>query len=70
MVKTVGIGERNEKSGERKKTGGNSYIHFVRKCLRSYNFNFCFEVVKVPQRTLTRLPNRWKEDLRNKGVQI
>ena len=70
VVKTVGIRERTEKSGERKKYSGNIYIHFVRKCLRSYNLNFCFDMVKVPQRTLTRLPNSWKEGLRNKGVQI
>ena len=47
VVKTVGIQGRTEKSGERKKI----------KCLRNYNLNFCFDVVKVLQRTLTQLPN-------------
>ena len=70
MIKTVGIRERIEKSGERKKYSGNIYIHFVQKRLRSYNLNFRFDMVKVPQITLTRLPNNWKEGLRNEGVQI
>ena len=35
---------------------------------RSYNRNFRFDMVKVSQRTLTRLPNSWKEGLRSKGV--
>ena len=70
VVTTVGIRIRTEKSRERKKYSGNIYIHFVGKCLRSYNLNFRFDMVKVPQRTLTRLPNSWKEGLRNKGVQI
>ena len=61
---------KNRKVGRKKKYSGNIYIHFVRKCLRSYNLNFRFDMVKVPQRTLTRLPNSWKEGLRNKGVQI
>ena len=66
----VGIQERTKKLGERKKYSGNIYIHFARKCLRSYNLNFRFDMVKFPQRTLTRLPNSWKEGLRNKKVQI
>ena len=60
VIKTVGIRERTEKWGE-KKYSGIVYIHFVRKFLRSYNLNFRFDMVKVPQRTLTRLPNSWKE---------
>ena len=40
VVKTVGIRERTEKSGERKKYNADIYIHFVRKCLRSYNLKF------------------------------
>ena len=35
VVKTVGIRERTEKLGERKKYRGNIHIHFVQKSLRS-----------------------------------
>ena len=57
---------KEPRSQKKKKYSGNICIHFAQKYLRSYNLNFRFDMVKVPQRTLARLPKSWEEGLRNK----
>ena len=49
---------------------GNIYLHFLKKCLESHDFNFDFNQVTVPERTKDQTPESWKKALRKHGLNI
>ena len=55
LVKTAGVRERTDKSGKIVKHTGNVYLHYLTKCLRSYDQQFSFNAITV-KRTLSFLP--------------
>ena len=64
VIKTVGAREIADDSGKRKTYTGNIYLHFLKKRLESYDFNFDFNQVIVPERTKDQTPESWKKALR------
>jgi hypothetical protein len=70
LVKTVGVREHTDKSGKHVKHMGNVYLHYLTKCLKEFDQNFSFGAVNVPARTLTFLPKRSSEKLREKGLHV
>ena len=70
VIKTVGAREVTDDSGKQKVYTGNIYLHFLKKCLKSYDFNFDFNQVIVPERTKDQTPESWKKALRKHGLNI
>ena len=70
VIKTVGAREVTDDSGKRKTYTGNIYLHFLKKCLESYDFNFDFNQVIVPEKTKDQTPESWKKALRKHGLNI
>ena len=56
VIKTVGACEVTDGSGKRKTYLGNIYLHFLKKCLESYDFNFDFNQVIVSEKTKDQTP--------------
>ena len=56
VVKSVGVGERTDKSGKIVKYTGNLYLHFLTKLPPEYDQKFPFSAITVPAHTLTFLP--------------
>ena len=70
VIKTVGAREVTDDSGKRKTYTGNIYLHFLKKCLESYDFNFDFNQVIVPEKTKDQTPESWKKALRKHCLNI
>ena len=70
VIKTVGAREITGDSGKRKTYTGNINLHFLKKCLESYDFNFDFNQVIAPERTKDQTPESWKKALRKYGLDI
>ena len=70
VIKTVGAREVTDDSGKRKTYTGNIYLHFLKKCLESYDFNFDFNQVIVSEKTKDQTPESWKKALRKHGLNI
>ena len=58
--KIVGACEITDDFRKRKMYTGNIYLHFLKKCLESYDFNFDFNQVTVPERTKDQTPESLK----------
>ena len=69
-MKTVGVGERTDKSGKLVKYTGNVYLHFLTKCFKEFDQSFKFSAVTVPSKTLTFLPHGSRENLEAKGLKV
>ena len=67
-IKTVGAHEVTNGSGKRKTYLGNIYLHFLKKCWESYDFNFDYNQVIVPEKTKEQTPESWKKVLRKHGI--
>ena len=50
-VKTSAVREYTDAQGNRRKTTGNVYLHFLTGCLKGHDQNFEFAAVTVPERT-------------------
>ena len=62
VIKTVGAREK------RKTYTGNIYVHFLKKCLESFDFKFDFNQVIVREKTKDQTPKSWKKALRKHMV--
>ena len=69
-IKTVGAHEVTNGSGKRKTYLGNIYLHFLKKCWESYDFNFDYNQVIVPEKTKEQTPESWNKVLRKHGLNI
>ena len=69
-IKTVGAHEVTNGSGKRKTYLGNIYLPFLKKCWESYDFNFDYNQVIVPEKTKEQTPESWKKALRKHGLNI
>ena len=69
-IKTVGAHKVTNGSGKRKTYLGNIYLHFLKKCWESYDFNFDYNQVIVPEKTKEQTPESWKKVLRKHGLNI
>ena len=70
VIKTVGLKEFTDKLGNKKTSSGNLYLHYLTKCLKSYDNNFTYGMVIVPRQTKEDIPEIWKAALRKKGIRI
>ena len=70
VIKTVGACKITDDSGKQKTYAGNIYLHFLKKCLESYDFNLDFNQVIVPERTKDQTLESWKKALRKHGLNI
>ena len=48
----------------------NIYLQFQKKCLQSYDFNFDFNQLLIPERTKGQTPASWNKALRKHGLNI
>ena len=62
--------EITDKDGNQKKYTGNIYLHYLTKCLKSYDQKFDFLKANVPKRTQELLPARAVESLKAKGLTL
>ena len=70
VIKTVDAREITDDSGKRKTYAGNIYLHFLKRYLESYDFNFDFNQVIVPERTNDQTSESWKKALRKHILNI
>ena len=55
LVKTVGVREKTDKTGSKKKFSGNICFYYLTNCLREYDLNFTFKMVSVAKGTQEKL---------------
>ena len=55
LVKTVGVREKTDKTGSKKKFSGNICLYYLTNCLREYDLNFTFKMVSVAKGTQEKL---------------
>ena len=71
LVKTQGEREWfDKKNGKSRKSSGNVYIHYLRKCLEEYDLTFNFSYVIVLKETLKHLPVKAVDKFRKQGLKI
>ena len=70
LVRTVGVREQTDRSGELVKYTGNAYLHFLTKCLKEFDQNFKFSAVTMPSKTQKFLPDGNRENLEVKGLKV
>lgn len=70
LIKTTGVREITDKDGKQKRYMGNIYLHYLTKCLKSYDQKFDFLKVNAPKKTQELLPARAVESLRTKGLTL
>eukprot|EP00794_Sanderia_malayensis_P005835 gene5835-6532_t len=70
LIKTTGVREITDKDGKQKRYTGNIYLHYLTKCLMSYDQKFDFVKVNVPKGTQELLPAHAVESLRAKGLTL
>lgn len=70
VIKTTGVREITDKSGNKKTFPGNIYLHFLTKCLKAYDQMFSFSMIVVPNETKEQLNDNWKPALRKKGIKV
>jgi len=70
VIKTSGSREVTDKTGVKKTYPGNIYLHFLTKCLKTYDQKFSFAAIVVPDATKEQLHDNWKPILRKKGIRV
>jgi len=70
VIKTSGSREVTDKTGVKKTYPGNIYLHFLTKCLKTYDQKFSFAAIVVPDATREQLHDNWKPILRKKGIRV
>ena len=55
LLKTVGVREKTDKTGSKKKFSGNICLYYLTNCLREYDLNFTFKMVSVAKGTQEKL---------------
>ena len=70
LVRTTGVREFTDKTGRRKRTTGNVYLHYLKRCLVEYDDKFKFSAITVLKDTLKRLPPNSVNKFKDIGLQI
>lgn len=69
-VKTTSDREYTDKNGQKKKSFGNVYLHYITTCLKEFDQNFNFNSINVPKGTQNHLKPSEIHKLKTKGCNI